>query len=129
MKRFNCILLVDDDGASNFITKSTIDQMQIGNEIHIELNGEKALNYVQFYSEKHNSICPELILLDLKMPVLDGFEFLEYLNIKKFANKNQVKTIVLTTSTHTEDLKRLDKFGVKYISKPLTPEKLTPFLN
>ena len=128
MKRFNCILLVDDDGTTNFLNKGTLERMQLGDEIHIELNGEKALNYVQHYSEKHNNTCPELILLDLKMPVLDGFEFLEYLRIKKFINKEQVKTIVLTTSTHKEDLKRLDKFGVKYISKPLTPDKLTPLL-
>jgi CheY-like chemotaxis protein len=84
------------------------------------------LNFLQYYSENNNNNCPELIILDLKMPVMDGFSVLEYLQIKKFANKDNIKIIVLTTSLYSEDLNSLKKFNVEYITKPLTEKK---FLN
>jgi CheY-like chemotaxis protein len=57
---------------------------------------------------------------------MDGFSVLEYLQIKKFANKDNIKIIVLTTSLYSEDLNSLKKFNVEYITKPLTEKK---FLN
>jgi CheY-like chemotaxis protein len=125
-KKLKCVLLVDDDGTTNFINYRIIYKLNIAEKIHTEINGEKALNFLQFYSENNHNNCPELIILDLKMPVLDGFGVLEYLQIKKFANKDRVKIIVLTTSMYAEDLQILKRFNVEYISKPLTERK---FLN
>ena len=125
-KKLKCVLLVDDDGTTNFINYRIIYKLNIAEKIHTEINGEKALNFLQFYSENNNNNCPELIILDLKMPVLDGFGVLEYLQIKKFANKDKVKIIVLTTSMYADDLQSLKRFNVEYIAKPLTEKK---FLN
>jgi CheY-like chemotaxis protein len=125
-KKLKCVLLVDDDGTTNFINFRIVNRLNIAEKIHTEINGEKALNFLQFYAENNNNNCPELIILDLKMPVLDGFGVLEYLQIKKFANKDQVKIIVLTTSLHADDLQSLKRFNVEYIAKPLTEKK---FLN
>lgn len=122
MRKINCVLLVDDDGTTNFINYRLIKQLNITEEIHTEYNGEKALNFLQFYAEGHSNEAPELILLDLKMPVLDGYEFLEYLRMKKFENKEKIKVIVLTTSTRKDDMEKLKKFNVTIINKPLTPE-------
>jgi CheY-like chemotaxis protein len=126
MKKLKCVLLVDDDGTTNFINYRIITKLSIADKIHTEINGEKALNFLQYYSENNNNNCPELIILDLKMPVMDGFSVLEYLQIKKFANKDKIKIIVLTTSLYSEDLNALKRFNVEYISKPLTEKK---FLN
>src|SRR5690606_23029892 len=115
---------VDDDGTTNFINYRLIKQLEITEEIHTEYNGEKALNYLHYYSEQHENNAPELILLDLKMPVLDGYEFLEYLRMKKFQNKERIKVIVLSTSKRQDDLDKLKKFNVSYICKPLTEEAL-----
>jgi CheY-like chemotaxis protein len=125
-KKLKCVLLVDDDGTTNFINYRIITKLNIAEKIHTEINGEKALNFLQYYSENNNNNCPELIILDLKMPVMDGFSVLEYLQIKKFANKDNIKIIVLTTSLYSEDLNSLKKFNVEYITKPLTEKK---FLN
>jgi CheY-like chemotaxis protein len=127
-KKFKCVLLVDDDGTTNFINYRIIYKLDIAEAIHTEVNGEKALNFLQYYSENNNNNCPELIILDLKMPVLDGFGVLEYLQIKKFANKDKVKIIVLTTSIYSDDLNSLKKFNVEYIVKPLTENKLLNLL-
>jgi CheY-like chemotaxis protein len=125
-KKLKCVLLVDDDGTTNFINYRIITKLNIAEKIHTEINGEKALNFLQYYSENNNNNCPELIILDLKMPVMDGFSVLEYLQIKKFANKDNIKIIVLTTSLYSEDLNSLKRFNVEYITKPLTEKK---FLN
>ena len=71
-KKIKCVLLVDDDGTTNFINYRIITKLDIAEKIHTEINGEKALNFLQYYSENNNNNCPELIILDLKMPVMDG---------------------------------------------------------
>jgi CheY-like chemotaxis protein len=127
-RKFNCALLIDDDGTTNFINYRIVNGLKLANQIQTEINGEKALNFLQFYAETHQNQSPELILVDLKMPVLDGFEFLQYMQIKKFANKENIKMIVLTTSMYHDDLKQLKKFNVEYIMKPLTERKLAAVL-
>ena len=127
-RKFNCALLIDDDGTTNFINYRIVKGLKITDHIQTEINGEKALNFLQFYAENHENNAPELIMVDLKMPVLDGFEFLEYLQIKKFSNKENIKVIVLTTSMYADDLKQLKKFKVEYLMKPLTQGKLTSVL-
>jgi CheY-like chemotaxis protein len=127
-RKFNCALLIDDDGTTNFINYRIVKALKLTNHIQTEINGEKALNFLQFYAETHENYSPELILVDLKMPVLDGFEFLKYMQIKKFSNKENIKMIVLTTSMYHDDLKQLKKFNVEYIMKPLTERKLIAVL-
>ncbi len=66
-------------------------------------------------------IFPELILLDLKMPVLDGFAFLDTYQARGYCQKYQAILSVLTTSSHPEDLRRLQQVGfANYLPKPLT---------
>ncbi len=128
MKKLNCVLLVDDDGATNFINYRIVKQLDITEEIHTEFNGEKALNYIQYYAERHDNHGPELILLDLKMPVLDGYEFMEYLRLKKFSNKDKMSVLVLSSGGGKDDMERLLRHNVRYIAKPLTAECLTEAL-
>jgi CheY-like chemotaxis protein len=125
MKKINCVLLVDDDGVTNFINYKIVKQLDITDVIHTEFNGEKALNFIQYYAELHENNAPEIILLDLKMPVLDGYEFLEYLKFKKFDNKNDMQIIALSNQTRPDELARLERFNIKLLPKPLTLEALS----
>lgn len=128
MKKINCVLLVDDDGTTNFLNYKIVQQLDITDEIHTEFNGEKALNFIQYYAELHNNRAPEIILLDLKMPVLDGYEFLEYLKFKKIDNINDILIIVLSNQTRLDELARLEQFNIKLLPKPLTLEALSQCL-
>lgn len=130
MNKFNCVLLVDDDGVTNFVNFKIIKKLNISDNVHSEMNGEKALNFIQYYSEKHDTHSPELIILDLKMPILDGFEFLEYLKIKKFKNKDKIKIIVLTGLQDQKEKEQADsQYDITYLQKPLTEEKLKAALS
>ena len=121
-RKINCTLLIDDDMISNFISEKVIQRSDITNELKIAQNGHAAFEYI----EKCASIddpCPELIFLDINMPVMDAYDFLRLYN--KLQKKNKGCIIILTSSDNPHDFEHLLKFEVKdYISKPLTYEKI-----
>lgn len=129
MSKINSILLVDDDQINNFINKRIIGKLNIADNVSIASNGEEALDYIQKYCKKSGS-CPELIFLDINMPVMNGFEFLnEFKNID-LNNKNQVKIIVLTTSSNPGDMQKLKQYSIKgFLNKPLTEKKILEIIH
>lgn len=129
MKKINTILLVDDDQTSNFLTKNIIQHLKITDNIETSENGEEALAFIREkcldVNGNMNERCPELILLDINMPVMDGFEFLE--NFQKLPNSldKSIQVVLLTSSSHREDIAKSKQYNVSaYIDKPLTEDKL-----
>jgi CheY-like chemotaxis protein len=126
MKKLNHILLIDDDSINNFINEKLLTKLNIAEKISITLNGEEAINFLNNLCGNSQPPCPELILLDINMPVMDGFEFLEQYKKLDFPDKQSVVIVMLTTSTNPNDTKRLAETGAAgYISKPLTEQKIT----
>src|ERR1700749_2364692 len=103
----NCVLLVDDDRVVNFLNERIIKGLHITSSIKVCDNGEEGIKFIKKYAEEHDNNCPELILLDLKMPVADGFEFINNYRELNFQNKDKVKIIVVTTSTHEQDIEKI----------------------
>lgn len=129
MDRYNCVLLVDDDGVTNFINHRLIKKLNITSSIQSEVNGGDALQFLRDFSSKNDNNAPELILLDINMPVVDGFEFLEQFEKMTFKNKDKIRIVVLTTSTHKKDVVKIsNNASLGYVNKPLTIEKLTEAL-
>lgn len=131
VQQFNCVLLVDDDGVTNFINHRLIKKMGITSSIQSAINGNEALKFLHDFASKHDNNGPELILLDLNMPVLDGFEFLDHFEKLTLNNKNEIRIVILTTSTHQKDLTKIEKDNrnLDYFNKPLTEEKLKELLS
>src|ERR1044072_6682330 len=116
MHHFNKVLLVDDDAATNFLAELAFKNLDIAKEIVVASDGFAAGELM-----KQNN-CPDVIFLDIRMPRMDGFDFLETLaemNVCK-----QVKVVMLTSSTRTEDKTRAFSYKVvvDYIEKPLTEQ-------
>ena len=129
MGKINGILLVDDDKVNNFISCQLIENLGITDQVHISYNGRDAINYIQNLSF-HSETCPELILLDIEMPVMDGYEFLEVFNSLTIKNKEAIKVIILTASHRHEDIEKSKILGVDYfLSKPLNKQKFKKILN
>jgi CheY-like chemotaxis protein len=125
MRKLNHILLVDDDTINNFINEKLLKKLDVSNKTSVVINGEEAINFLKEVCEKDSTQCPELILLDINMPVMDGFEFLERYKDLNIPNKSSIIIVMLTTSTNPNDTERLNKTGVAgYINKPLTEQKL-----
>jgi CheY-like chemotaxis protein len=116
MHHFEKVLLVDDDAATNFLAELAFKNLDIANEIQVASDGLMASLLL-----KPNS-CPEIIFLDIRMPRMDGFEFLE--NLTRMDLCQNVKIVMLTSSTRLEDKKKALAYNtvVDYIEKPLTEE-------
>lgn len=122
MTKFRKILLVDDDETSNFLNEFLIKGMGIVDEVIIATNGQEAIDIIGHVKNSEN---PEVIFLDLNMPVMDGFEFLENFEKVKTQENIQIPIYILTSSNYFKDFERVKKFAVAgYIIKPLTEDKI-----
>jgi len=129
----NLILLVDDDDTTNYLNHRLLTRLQAAKEIKVITDGEKAFDYLELACDKANhetNPCPDLILMDIKMPVMDGFEFLEMFQQSDLALKNKVIILMLTSSASFYDLERLKKYDVvkKHYSKSLTESDVKEIL-
>jgi response regulator of citrate/malate metabolism len=129
MHKINCVLLIEDDHVTNFLNNRIIKGLRISEKINLAHNGKEALNFVKNFALMNLNTGPELILVDLNMPVSDGFEFIYSFKELQLSNSDKIKIIVLTTSDHEEDIGKIirDK-NIGYINKPLTEDKLLSVL-
>ena len=98
----------------------------MAHRIEIASNGEEAIQFINgcIHSQREDKI-PQLIFVDLFMPFMDGFQFLEAYKKLNFRNKDSVVVAVLTTSFLHKDKSRVKEYQVKeYIEKPITKEKM-----
>lgn len=116
------VLLIDDDSTFQFIGKALLKYVGIPPEnIQSALSGKHAMDLL---TSSYKSL-PDLILLDLNMPIMDGFGFLDAFNKMEHPEKSKSKIIVLTSSHNSADMERVRKFGItKYMTKPLQEEAL-----
>lgn len=132
MLKINSILLVDDDKASNFINQLLIKKAAVADELHIARNGKVAIEFIRekcLGSEGDESKMPQLILLDINMPVMDGFDFLKAFEELDCALKDKALIAVLTTSLNPKDRERVKAAGVRhFLNKPLTQNVLEDLL-
>ena len=119
-KRLNCIMLVDDSPDDNFIHERTIKKFDLSILIVTKYSGKEALEYLIAKEEP----CPDLIFLDINMPEMNGWEFLEGYNQLDKELQSQTIINMLTTSENPDDLAKAKMWGIVsgYITKPLTKE-------
>lgn len=123
MTLLNKVLLIDDDYISNFIADHLLQKHEVTKNVIFSRNGDEALKYL-----KETDEFPELIFLDINMPVMDGFEFIEAFREYNM-DKNKTRIIIYTASFNQEDIELLQKIGFRdFIIKPLTEEKLQKVL-
>jgi CheY-like chemotaxis protein len=125
----NKILCVDDDSISLTISKLLLKRTGFTNDVVTAVDGSDALDYFKdLFATSSNPVeeSPSLILLDINMPVMNGWEFLEAY-IPLFSEKlPNTKVIILSSTIDPEDFSRAKKFPVvaQFVSKPLSVENL-----
>jgi len=116
METWNKVLLVEDDETTNFI--SSVILKSAGFEfVDGVLNGLEACRYIE-------TKCPDLIFLDINMPIMDGWEFLD--EMKSNISCKVTKVVILTSSTRPCDQKMAENYSnvVAFWEKPMTDEKI-----
>jgi len=125
MQKLTSVLLVDDDPTTNFLHEQLLLSLGVTETCLVAENGAEALTLLADYSEA-GDMCPDLVLLDVHMPVMDGIDFLEAYMQPPYPPP---VVIVLTTSVHARDQARMSTLPVAdWINKPLTRAKVDDIL-
>jgi CheY-like chemotaxis protein len=126
-RKLNSILLVDDDEVTIFYNSHIINKLGVTEHLHSELNGENALRYLkEKVSYASDYLKPDLIFLDINMPIMNGFEFLEAYEKLPDSDKGAHMIVMLTSSMLEVDRQHAAQFGCvsAYLPKPLKPEAI-----
>lgn len=115
------VMLVDDSDTDNFINKRVIELSKFTAQILIKNSGRSALEYLAEHEHQPERL-PNLIFLDINMPIVDGFVFLYEFEEFPEAIKNHCKIIILSSSNSKRDIDRIidNRYVVDFITKPLS---------
>jgi len=130
-KACNSILVVDDNESDRLLAKFAIEDSGLTDNVYFSNDGKEALEFIEDY-EKNKSAYnadypPTLILLDINMPGMTGFEFLEsYSKFNEDERYNSVVVLMLTSSHSEDDMEKAKKFkAVKgFLTKPVDEDNL-----
>ena len=119
------VMLVDDNDTDNFISKRIIEITKFAQRVEIKNSGKSALQYLEQEQNNPENL-PNLIFLDINMPIVDGFVFLFEFEMFPDAVKNKCKIVILSSSDNKQDIKRIvdNEHVIKFITKPLTEAAL-----
>lgn len=124
-KDINLVMLVDDNDTDNFISRRIIEITKFAKDVIIKNSGKSALEYLEEHKQSPQTL-PELIFLDINMPIVDGFVFLY--EFEKFEDglKDKCKVIILSSSDNKRDIDKIvnNDHVIKFITKPLTENAL-----
>lgn len=118
------IMAVDDDPITLMLFKKVVQKATFANEIINAVNGEEAITYFNTINNRETK--PQIIFLDLNMPVMGGWEFLDLFNNSDYYHLNNTKVIILTSTIDPEDIKKSKTYPnvIEFLSKPITVEML-----
>ncbi|AWK07180.1 response regulator [Flavobacterium crocinum] len=118
------ILCIDDDPITLMLCKKVISKSSFSHEVITAQNGEEALHHFNTlkYTNDKNKRKPELIFLDLNMPIMGGWEFLDHFTSSDYKDFNSAPVIVLSSTIDPEDLAKAKKYPIiiDFLSKPIT---------
>jgi len=121
VKTIDLVMLVDDNDTDNFISKRIIEITRFARRVEVKSSGKGALDYIK-ENENSPENLPNIIFLDINMPIVDGFVFLY--EFEKFNEmvRNKCKVIILSSSDNKRDIDKIvnNNHVIKFITKPLT---------
>jgi CheY-like chemotaxis protein len=119
--RFNTCLLIDDNYIDNFVTRKILESGKFVENIVVRQSPGDAIEALRI-----GAVVPDVIFLDIRMPMMSGFEFLEEYDKLSIANKENIKIYMLSSSLDPTDMKQsvLNKYISNYIHKPITHKAL-----
>ena len=129
-KKYHALMLVDDNEIDNLINQKMIEASGICEHIFIHSGAKSAIEFLKNIEKLAkgdlNLYLPEIIFLDIDMPLMDGFQFLDEFEKLSEIIKNHCKVVMLTSSLNPQDMYKAKKnlHVLKYLNKPLTQDSI-----
>jgi CheY-like chemotaxis protein len=130
MNKLKNILLVDDDSINNFIVINKLNSLALVENIISLENGEEAILYIKDCILNNKEKLPEIILLDINMPIMDGWGFLDEFEKIEKSIRDTMHIYMVSSSVYEDDIEKSKEYPVviSFISKPLSKEKLNEII-
>ncbi|AWX44252.1 hypothetical protein HME9304_01252 [Flagellimonas maritima] len=129
MKKIETSCIIDDDPIFIYGTKRIMKEIDFCNDILVFNNGQDAMDGLNELTSQGKDL-PSVIFLDLNMPIMNGWEFLEDFVQIPNNNREKVTVYIISSSVDPRDLERIKNYDVvnNYILKPLSPQDLEEVL-
>ncbi|MDB5153885.1 MAG: response regulator [Mucilaginibacter sp.] len=121
MSNYKTCLLIDDNYIDNFVTRRILESGNFAEQVIVSQSATDAIN-----SLRSGTVKPDVIFLDIRMPVMGGFEFLQEYDKLEIEGKQAIKIFMLSSSLDPTDLKKSinNKYITQFVHKPLTQKIL-----
>jgi CheY-like chemotaxis protein len=128
-KKYRIVMLIDDNEIDNLINQKMIEAADITQTIYTHTGAKSAIEFLRNMEklEIGDQVLPDLIFLDIDMPLMDGFQFLDEFEKLANATKKKCKIVMLTSSINPQDFSRSKKYNSvqQYLNKPLTSDSIS----
>lgn len=127
--KYKYAMLIDDSELDNFINENMIEANHFANKVYVNTGGKSALEFLNnliISGPETLDIFPEIIFIDINMPLMNGFQFIESLKKSLPENISALKLVILTSSDNPRDRLKAEEIveGITFLNKPLTHEML-----
>jgi len=128
-KKHRAVMLIDDNEIDNLINQKMIEAANISEHIYTHSGAKSAIEFlknIEKLGENAKTVLPDVIFLDIDMPLMDGFQFLDEFDKLSEETKGHCSIVMLTSSINPQDVNKSHKYACvkQYINKPLTQKNL-----
>jgi len=126
---YYAVMLIDDNEIDNLINQKMIEAASIAEHIYTHTGARSAIEFLrnlEKLDKETKNVMPEVIFLDIDMPLMDGFQFLDEFDKLSEGTKKKCKVVMLTSSINPQDVNKSKRYSYvkKYINKPLSQDNL-----